>query len=82
MKFINFLFFILLIPCLLFSESYQYIVIGTGNGRNVTGYVTGYDNGTVQGTVDNKFVSGHWTGLGICQLSDGQNFYEMEVIGE
>ena len=82
MKIINFVFLILFIPCLLFAESYQYVVVGTGNGKNVTGYLTGYDNGTLQGTVNDKFVSGEWTGYGICQVSDGQNLYEMEVTGD
>jgi hypothetical protein len=62
-----------------FAESYQYVVEGTGNGRKVTGYVTAYDNGTIEGSVDSRFVSGYWTGLGIAEVTDGENFYEIEV---
>lgn len=63
-----------------YAENYQYILVGFGNGKEVTGFVTSYDNGTIAGTVDNVFVTGHWTGLGSCEVSDGTNFYEMEVV--
>jgi hypothetical protein len=73
---------LILVANLAIAESFQYVIVGEGNGKKVTGYVTGYDNGTIQGTVDDKFVTGEWTGLGICTLSDGKNFYEMEVLFE
>lgn len=73
--------FLLLISavCVTHAETYQYIVVGYGNGKKVTGFVTELSNGTIQGSVDGKFVSGEWDGLGMMELSDGESFYEMDV---
>jgi len=70
---------VLLLASSAFAENYQYIVVGSGNGKKVTGFVTELSNGTIQGSVDGKFVSGEWTGMGMMELSDGENFYEMDV---
>ena len=79
---LKFIVTLLLVANVACAENYQYIMTGSGNGKKVTGYLTGYENGTVAGNVDGKFVSGDWTGVGICQVSDGENFYEMEVFDE
>lgn len=73
---------LILLASTCFAESFQYVMTGYGNGKKVTGYLTGYDNGTITGTVEDHYVTGEWTGNGICQVSDGNNFYEMEVLFE
>lgn len=75
----KFLLIFLLLTSVAFAENYQYIVVGSGNGKKVTGFVTELSNNTIQGSVDGKFVSGEWTGIGLMELSDGENFYEMDV---
>ena len=70
---------IILMVTPVFAEPFQYVVNGYGNGKKVTGFVTAYNNGTISGIVGDDYVTGHWVGLGIMEVSDENNFYELEV---
>lgn len=63
-----------------YAEPYQYVIKGTGNGKEVIGFIESQDNATLIGTIEGRKVTGEWNGMGSCEMTDGENFYEMEVI--
>lgn len=62
-----------------FAFPFDYIVTGSGDGKEVTGYLTENENGTIRGSVDNSYVECSWVGYGILECQSVKNFYEMEV---
>lgn len=62
------------------AEPYQYVIKGTGNGKEVIGFIENQDNSSLIGTIEGKKVTGEWNGLGSCEMTDGENLYEMEVV--
>lgn len=62
-----------------FAFPFDYIVTGSGDGKEVTGYLTENENGTIRGSVDSSYVECSWVGYGTLECQSVQNFYEMEV---